>query len=63
MEKDDRKEISIEELIQRITNAQDGMGANNPNRILLEQCRVAIIYLAERVPQQMLKQRSGLILP
>lgn len=51
----DSKEITIEELVARIEAAKSGMSENNPNRILFEQCRVAIIYLVERIPDERLK--------
>jgi hypothetical protein len=57
------RHITIEELLQRIEAACDGMSEHNPNRLLLQQCRVAIIYLAQRVPDAALQQRSGLVLP
>ena len=50
----DAKEITIEELLQRIDGATGGMSASNPNRLILEQCRVAIVYLAQRVPDERL---------
>lgn len=49
------QEITIEELLARIDGATGGMSAHHPNRLLLEQCRVAIIYLAERIPDDRLK--------
>lgn len=49
--------ITIEELLARIDGAAGGMGHAHPNRILLEQCRVAILYLAQRVPDERLQQQ------
>ena len=46
--------ITIEELIRRVDASIDGMASSNPNRILLQQCRVAIVYLADRVPDERL---------
>lgn len=64
MADDQPKEISIEELLQKIEAARDSFATKNANRILLEQCRVAIIWLAQRVPDaQMNRHRSGLIMP
>jgi hypothetical protein len=55
--------ITIEELLQRIEAACDGMSEHHPNKVLLLQCRVAILFLAQRVPDAALQQRSGLVLP
>lgn len=60
---DSRDEITIEELLQRIDGAAGGMSAANPNRQLLEQCKVAIIYLAGKVPDEQLRYRSPIIMP
>ena len=60
---DTDQHITIEELLQRIEAACEGMSKHNPNRLLLLQCRVAILYLARRVPDAALQQRSGLVLP
>jgi len=54
---------TVQELLQRLEAARDGMGERNPNRILLEQCRVAIIYLASRMPDEAVVTRGGIILP
>lgn len=54
--------ISIQELINRINTSCDGMSPHNPHRVLFQQCRVAIIYLAQRVPDEELKQ-SVIITP
>lgn len=59
----DNQYITIEELLLRIGNACDGMGAQNPHRVLLEQCRVAIVYLVQRVPDESLRTRSPIITP
>lgn len=50
--------MTIEELLARIAAARDGMSAANPNRQLLEQCRAAIVFLAERVPDESLRYRE-----
>ena len=50
----DRQYITIEELVRRVDASIDGMAASNPHRILFQQCRVAIVYLAERVPDERL---------
>lgn len=55
--------ITIEELLQRIDCACSGMSEHNQNRLLLQQCRVAIISLAQRVPDGSLQHSSGLVLP
>lgn len=62
MNSEDQKEITIEELLTRITNAQDGMGPHNPNKILLEQCRIAIIHLVQRIPDEQLAARPRVTL-
>ena len=49
------QEITIEELLQRIDAACGGLSAHHPGRLLLQQCRVAIVYLAERIPDERLK--------
>ena len=56
------KEITIEELLQQVAAAQLQFGDDHPMRVLLEQCRVAIIFLAQRVPQGALQTRGGLVL-
>ncbi len=55
--------LTVEELLQRIDAACDGMGNRNPNKTLLRQCRVAIAYLASRMPDESVVTRSGIILP
>ena len=55
--------ITIQELLARIDGARGGMGAANPHRVLLEQCRVAIVYLAQRIPDEALTQRESLVVP
>lgn len=49
--------ITIEDLLLRIDGAARGMSRENPNRLVLEQCRVAIVYLAQRVPDERLQQQ------
>jgi hypothetical protein len=56
-------DTTIREVLERIDAAVAGMSERNPNRILLAQCRVAIVFLAQRVPDQALVTRSGIILP
>lgn len=48
----DNSTITIEELLQRIDGACGTMSQSHPNRTLLEQCKVAIVYLAQRVPDE-----------
>lgn len=55
--------ITVAELLQRIDATCDGMGDRNPHKVLLRQCRVAIVYLAERMPDETIVTRSGIILP
>jgi hypothetical protein len=55
--------VTIAELLQRIDATVGGMGEQNPNRVLLQQCRVAIVYLASRMPDESIITRSGIILP
>lgn len=57
-------QVTVEELLQRIDASRERMSARNPNRDLLLQCRVAIAWLAARVPEER-NQRTpgGLYLP
>lgn len=55
--------ITIKELLERIDATASGMSSRNPNRVLLVQCRVAIVYLASRMPDESVVTRSGIILP
>jgi hypothetical protein len=55
--------ITVNELLQRIDAAMAGMGSRNPNGLLFAQCKVAIINLASRVPDEEVRTRSGLIIP
>lgn len=55
--------ITIAELIHRIDAAHDGMGDRNPHKHLLAQCRVAIAYLANKMPDESVVTRGGIILP
>lgn len=55
--------ITIKELLERIDATSSGMSTANPNRVLLVQCRVAIVYLASRMPDESVVTRSGIILP
>ena len=55
--------VTIQELLQRIDAAKSGMGERNPNRHLLEQCKVAITYLSNMVPAGEVRSKGGIILP
>ena len=55
--------ITIQELLERIDSAKSGMGTQNPNRHLLEQCKVAITYLSNMVPAGEVRTKGGIILP
>lgn len=52
---DDAQWITVEELLQRIDAACDGMGAANPHKVLFKQCKEAITYLVVRVPDESLR--------
>lgn len=55
--------ITVKELLERIDATVDGMGQQNPNRVLFMQCRTAIAFLASKMPDESVITRSGLILP
>lgn len=55
--------ITIQELLQRIDAACDGMSERNPNRLLFQQCRVAIVHMSRQMPDREVKSRGGIILP
>ena len=42
--------ITIQELLRQIDDRRQTLSAHHPTRLLLEQCKVAIVYLAQRVP-------------
>lgn len=62
---DDDRLITIEELLHRISARCETMSRGNENRLLLEQCAVAIVNLASRLPatQQAKMSPGGLHLP
>ena len=55
--------ITIQELLQRIDAACDGIGQRNPNRLLFQQCKVAIIHMSRQVPQGEVMSKGGILLP
>lgn len=55
--------ITIEELIQRIDAQCGGMGDQNPNKVLLRQCKVTIIYLADKIPAEAVVTRGSIVAP
>ena len=55
--------ITVEELLARIDGACGTLRRDHPNRVLLEQCRVAIAYLAQHVADDSLRYRSPIIMP
>lgn len=59
----DGQMVTVEEILERVDAAVDGMGERNPNRLLLLQCRAAIAYLASRMPDESVITRGGIILP
>lgn len=56
------QEITIADLLARIAQAQQRMGRKNTHRDLLEQCKVAITYLAQQHGGEV-RTPGGIILP
>lgn len=52
--------ITISELLERIDAACDGLSAQSPTRVLLQQCRVAVVYLVARIPDEALTYRPDI---
>jgi len=53
--------ITVQELLAQIEGACGQISAHHPTRRLLEQCRVAIIYLAQCVPDDRLATRNQIV--
>lgn len=55
--------VSIQELCEAVDDAVQQMSVRNPHRRLFEQCKVAIVYLAQRMPDAPAISKGGIILP
>jgi hypothetical protein len=57
-------ETTLQDVFDRIDTACAGMGAHNPNRVLLLQCKAALVALAQQLPNDGLtRTKGGIILP
>lgn len=57
----DTGEETLGELLRRIDNARATMSVNNSNRLLLLQCRAALLHLSKRVivAERLASQAAG----
>lgn len=55
--------ITIQELLERIDAACDGLSERHPNKLLFQQCKVAIIHMSRQMPDREVMSRGGIVLP
>ena len=56
-------QTTVGELLKKIDVARERMSKKNDHRLLLLECKAAIINLAQRVPHEEVRTQAGIILP